>query len=429
MTRLNQTITRWQGMGLIATTLLGTGVFILPQLTLAAAGSQAIWAWVLLLAAILPLTYVFAELGRHYTHAAGPAYFTERAFGSVTGRVAGLTFLFAIPPGTTAALIMTFEFLRPLVELTSGQRLTIELAAFAGLFFLNRRGLQISGKIQLILTLTIVAVVLAMLLAAFTAPQGTLSTQAPISSQTLQQTDSAIAGHGGLMAAIALAVWSFLGIEAVTHLAGEFKDVKQDFIPASLGGVTLVGLIYIACTWLSTLVPEHSLAMVGAFELLIGDSGRWIIGLLGLISGLATVNVYFASTARLAWSFSQEGVLPNQLTQLNKHQVPSTALLIFILISAAILVISHFSQLDFVALAHWVNGCFVMIYTLSMLAAWKLLSKRHRPAIAIGLLACALFVISLGSAMAYAMILAAVIVPLLHLQKSWKNRNLADVSK
>ncbi len=423
MTRLNQTITRWQGMGLIATTLLGTGVFILPQLTLAAAGSQAMWAWAMLLIAVLPLTYVFAELGRHYTHAAGPAYFTERAFGPIAGRVAGLTFLFAIPPGITAALIMTFEFLRPLIELSSGQRLLVELAAFVGLFLLNRRGLQLSGKIQLILTLTIVAVVLTMLLAAFTTPHASLSTQAA------QQINATSSTSEGLMAAIALAVWSFLGIEAVTHLAGEFKDVKRDFIPAALGGVTLVGLIYIACTWLSSFAPEHSLAMVGAFELLIGDSGRWIIGLLGLVSGLATVNVYFASTARLAWSFSQDGVLPARLNRLNKHQVPSSALLTFILISATILVISHFSQLDFVVLAHWVNGCFVMIYTLSMLAAWKLLTKRHRPAIAIGLVACALFVISLGGAMVYAMILAAVIVPLLYLQQGWKNRNLVSLSK
>ena len=48
MTRLNQTITRWQGIGLIATTLLGTGVFILPQLTIVTAGDKAIWAWVIL---------------------------------------------------------------------------------------------------------------------------------------------------------------------------------------------------------------------------------------------------------------------------------------------------------------------------------------------------------------------------------------------
>ncbi|MBB1489132.1 L-methionine/branched-chain amino acid transporter [Oceanospirillum sediminis] len=412
MTRLNQTITRWQGMGLIATTLLGTGVFILPQLTLQAAGDKAIWAWGFLLLAILPLTLVFAELGRHYTHAAGPAYFTEKAFGALPGRVIGLIFLFAIPPGVAGALIMTFEFLKPLISLTPFQTLMAELGVFLSLFMVNRKGLQLSGRIQLGLTLVILSVVSVMLtsllLSSDIQPSGAL----PVVTDT----------QSGILAAISLAVWSFLGIEAVTHLAGEFKDVKKDFIPACLGGVALVGLIYMACTWLSMLNPENDLAMVGAFSLLLGDGGRWIIGILGLISGFATLNVYLASTSRLAWSFSNEGILPAAMKQLNQYQVPSVALISFISISSAMLILSYLFEMNFVSLAHWVNGCFVMIYTVSMLAAWKLLSARHRPAIVAGLAACLLFIYSLGEAMSYSIILAMIFVPGLMLQQKFKVR-------
>ena len=148
MTRLNQTITRWQGMGLIATTLLGTGVFILPQLTIAEAGDQAIWAWVILLLGILPLTWVFAELGRRFTHAAGPAYFVDRAFGPLASRVIGLLFLFSVPPGAAAALIMTWKMLEPVITLSAEQQLCGELLVFLLIFFINRRGLQLSGRIQ-----------------------------------------------------------------------------------------------------------------------------------------------------------------------------------------------------------------------------------------------------------------------------------------
>lgn len=395
MTRLNQTITRWQGMGLIATTLLGTGVFIIPQLTIQHAGDHAIWAWVVLLLAILPMAYVFAELGRKFTHAAGPAYFVSQAFGQTAGRIIGLLFLFAVPPGAAAALIMTFKFLDPLITLSAQQAIIAELAVFLLLFFINRRGLQLSGRIQLGLTLAVLGVVVAMLITAFA------SNAQPVATES--------GDSNAVLSAIGLAIWSFLGIEAITHLATEFKDVKKDFLPATLGGITLVGLIFMGCTYLSLLAPDHSLALVGAFELLLGDSGRWIIGALGLISGLATINVYFASLSRLAWSFSNEGVLPSQLQSLNKHQVPAVALLVFILISALMLVLSFIAELDFDALAHWVNGAFVMIYSASMLAAWKLLSTRHRPVIALGLLACGLFIYCLGSAMLYALLLAAVI--------------------
>ncbi|WP_019620609.1 L-methionine/branched-chain amino acid transporter [Amphritea japonica] len=419
MTRLNQTITRWQGIGLIATTLLGTGVFILPQLTIAVAGDKAIWAWALLLLGILPLTYVFAELGRHFTHTAGPAYFADRAFGPLAGRVIGLLFLFAVPPGAAAALIMTFKFLEPVIALSAEQLLCGELLIFLLLFFVNRRGLQLSGKIQMGLTVMILFVVTLMLILSLI-PSSEFQ---PIEALSITRK---IGDYDSMMQAIALAVWSFLGIEAITHLAGEFKDVKKDFIPATLIGVSLVGLIYIGCTWLSMLAPEHPLAMVGLFEMQLGNSGRWIIGGLGFISGIATINIYFASLSRLAWSFSNDGILPEPLRTLNQHRIPSVALMTFIVISALMLVLSYLAEIDFTVIAHWVNGSFVVIYTASMLAAWKLLDRRCRPAITAGLIACGLFIYSLGTAMFYALILGLLITLALMGQQVWRRSELAN---
>ena len=420
MPRLNQTITRWQGMGLIATTLLGTGVFILPQLTIVAAGDHAIWAWVILLLGILPLTWVFAELGRRFTHAAGPAYFVDRAFGPLASRVIGLLFLFSVPPGAAAALVMTFKFLEPVVTLSAEQQLCGELLVFLLLFFLNRRGLQLSGRIQMALTLTILSVVTLMLLM--------LLIQPPVADASPVMHRPVVAGdYSGLMQAIGLGIWSFLGIEAVTHLAGEFKDVKKDYIPATLIGVSLVGLIYIGCTWLSMQAPEHPLAMVGLFEMQFGSSGRWIIGGLGFISGIATINIYFASLSRLAWSFSNDGILPHQLRALNQHRIPTIALISFILISALMLLLSYLAGMNFTVMAHWVNGSFVVVYTASMLAAWKLLDKRCRPAIAISLAACSVFIYCLGSAMLYALILGLLMTLVLLGQQLWKRNNTAHL--
>ncbi|WP_428036251.1 L-methionine/branched-chain amino acid transporter [Amphritea sp.] len=416
MPRLNQTITRWQGMGLIATTLLGTGVFILPQLTIVAAGNYAIWAWIILLLGILPLTWVFAELGRRFTHAAGPAYFVERAFGPLASRVIGLLFLFSVPPGAAAALVMTFKFLQPVITLSAEQQLCGELLVFLLLFFINRRGLQLSGRIQMGLTLTILFVVILMLM--MTLIQTPLPDTTPIVHRP--------GDYNGLMQAIGLGIWSFLGIEAITHLAGEFKDVKRDYIPATLIGVALVGLIYIGCTWLSLLAPEHSLAMVGLFELQFGNSGRWIIGGLGFISGIATINIYFASLSRLAWSFSHDGILPSPLRALNQHKVPTSALLTFMLISALMLLFSYLADINFTIMAHWVNGSFVVVYSASMLAAWKLLDRRCKPAIVISLIACGMFIYCLGSAMLYALLLGSLITLILLGQPLWKHAHPAD---
>lgn len=397
MTGLNQSITRWQGMGLMATTLLGTGVFILPQLTIAEAGDKALLAWLLLIAAILPLGVVFAQLGKEYVSAAGPAHFVTQAFGQRYGQMVGIMFLCVVPLGAPAALIMTLEFVKPLVALSALQALMAELSILLLLFVVNVRGLKISGVLQLGLTLAILTVVL-MMVAAW-------SVNTSIKPEALPE------GSGkGLVSAFGLAIWSFLGIEAVTHLSAEFKDVKRDFVPAVLGGLLVVGVIFLACTYLSSLAPQDNLAMVGAYERLLGSSGRWVIGVLGLAAGVATVNVYVLSLSRLTWSYSQDGLFPKSLQRLNHYQVPSTALFLVLTVCAIVLVASYLLKLPFEMMIRWTNGVFVLIYFASMFAAWRLLEAKHRPAIVIGTAVCLIFSISLGSSMIYAVSLAVLIV-------------------
>jgi len=379
----------------MASTLLGTGVFILPQLTINEAGDWAVWTWALLVAAILPLTWVFAALSKHYSHAGGPAFFVQEAFGIRYGHMVGMMFACAVPLGAPAALMMTFEFLKPLITLTPLQAMLGQITVIGGMFLLNLKGMQLSGKAQLVLTLAIAGVVFTMI-AAFLFSSSDIA----VSKEVAQGTS------GGVMTAVALAIWGFLGIEAVTHLSAEFKDVKKDFVPAVMMGTALVGVVFMFCTYLSMFDPTADLAMVAAYQMLLGDSGPWVIGILGLVSGFATVNVYFASVARLVWVLSNDGVLPKQLRGLNQHGTPRNALLIVQAIAILIIIGTYVMSEPYEQIVRWVNGVFVFIYAASMLAAWRLLSQRHRPMIVLGLATCAVFVYCLGTSMIYGCLLA-----------------------
>ncbi len=370
MTSLNRTITRWQGVGLMASTLLGTAVFILPQLTINEAGHWAVWTWVLLVLAILPLTWVFAVLSTNYSHAGGPAFFVQEAFGIRYGHMVGMMFVCVVPLGAPAALIMTFEFLHPLIKITPFQAMLGQIAVIVGMLLINLRGMQLSGKILLLLTIAIAGVVFAMFVAFLSG-----GAEIKISGDIKQGTSS------GVMVAISLAIWGFLGIEAITHLSAEFKDVKKDFVPAVMMGTMVVGLIYIFCTYLSMLAPAADLSMVVAFQILLGDSGPWMIGILGLVSGLATVNVYFASLARLVWVLSNDGVLPKHLSHLNKHGTPRNALIMVQLVAVFVIIGAYVLSEPYEQMVRWVNGVFVFIYAASMFAAWRLLGQQHRPVI------------------------------------------------
>ena len=405
-------IGRYQGAALLATTLLGTGVFILPQVSLQQAGGAAIGIWLVLTLLAVPITVIFGALAGAIPNAAGPAHFVGEAFGAVAGRVMGLLFLLVVPVGGSAALLMTWSFIEPWFG--AQYQLSGQLLFLGVLFALNRVGFQLSARLQLGLTLAIVAVVVLLLGAFFW--QG-----APLTAPGLE-----LPAWSGISAALALGFWSFLGVEAMTHLAQDFRDPARDMVPALLIGLLLVGLIYLGCSALlwALAAPGESLTMAQAFDRLCGGAGQWVIGILGLCSGLATVNVYTASVARLTWSFSQQGVLPAWFQPLNRHQVPERALYLIIgLMAAVILGSSPFPQ-QLEALIGWVNGVFAVIYLASMLAALKLLPSRYRATAIVSALLCLGLMLTLGTLLWYAVAIMLLTTPLLWWQQHRQQRSL-----
>ncbi|MBB1360880.1 MULTISPECIES: L-methionine/branched-chain amino acid transporter [unclassified Shewanella] len=418
MNQMTATIGRWQGAGLMATTLLGTGVFILPQMTIEVAGSGSLLAWLLLTVAIIPVALVFGLLASRFPHAAGPAYFIEKAFGATAGRTIGLIFLLVIPIGAPAAILMTFQFLEALISISGLGQLVAELLIVAVLLLLNIKGIQVSAKLQFALTLLIVSVV-AILFGASGLNVDQLQTFAHGSHPQFS----------GVMLAMGIGFWSFLGIEAMTHLASDFRQPEKDLLPAMMMGTVLVGVIYLACTFLLLMVPTEGdgLAMISAFDYLLsntflGGYGAYIIGVLGIASGLATVNVYAASAARLLWSFSKEGILPRYFDKLNPHGVPFRALFAILGAMAVVIIVTFYSTQELEDLIAWSNGVFVIIYLLAMLSAAKLLSKRYLPLVIAGCLFCVGLGIALGSNMIYAIVLVLVIAPFMWWQKAHLTR-------
>lgn len=404
-------IGRWQGAGLLTTTLLGTSVFILPQMTISTAGHWAMISWLVLTVAILPVAMVFAKLSSRFPHAGGPAYFIEKAFGRSAGRTIGLLFLFVVPIGAPAAIIMTYWFIESLFGLSDVWALPVQLSIIGLLFILNYRGIQLSSTLQLLLTLVITLVVIAMLTGQSVTPAGL--TAKPVSEPF---------DINPILAAMGIAFWSFLGIEAISHLADDFKNPRQDLVPAIMTGTILVGLIYLGCTWLLIDTPaSDSLSMVTVFDQIFSGGGALVIGALGVAGGLATVNVYTASLARLTWSLSNDKVLPSYFKTLNQYKVPQRALFCVLGVMTLTLLVTHYGAYNLEDLIGWVNGVFVLIYLASMLAAIRLLSAKHRPLVMLSCLFCAIIAVGLGTKMLYALCLFCFFAPLL-----WYQQRRAD---
>lgn len=403
---MTKKLSRWQGAGLLATTLLGTSVFILPQSTLNIAESNAVWAWVLLTLSIIPVTIVFAQLSAKFPHAAGPAHFVEQAFGQTMGRAIGLSFLFAVPLGVPAALLMTYQFIGALVSLSTTQQWLVQLAMLVCIYLLNFRGIRVSAQLQLVLTLVIVATVIVMLFTAMFSP----------ALLTMPQLD--LSKVNPMFVAAGLAFWSFLGVEAMSHLSDDFQHPSKDLMPALLVGTVLVGIVYVICTLILFWFPNKgSLTMALVFDQLFGGAGHWIIGLLGIAGGFATVNVYTASAAKLLASFADQKVLPSVFAKRNKHNVPSRALLSILVIMSIVITYAFVANKQLEDLIFWVNGVFILIYLSAMFAAYKLLPRNYHYLVHCSVLFCLAIVYGLGWNITYALGILLFLVPTVWYQK------------
>ena len=399
-------LSRLQGAGLLATTLLGTSVFILPQSTIEIANQSALYAWLILTIALLPITFIFGRLAAQYPHAAGPAYFVEQAFGKIAGKTLGMSFLLAVPLGAPAAILMTMQFVQVLIPFTDVQAWIVQLMMLGLIFLLNIRGIKLSAKLQLGLTLAIVLVVLAL---AFNVAGSTNST-GNILPEKLPEVSP-------ILLAMGLAFWSFLGVEAMAHLASDFNNPKKDLLPAMLIGTLLVGIVYVICTWILIAEPtQGQLAMLAVFGLHFPSVINVIVCILGIAGGLATVNVYTASVARLLASYSEEGVLPKVFAHKNTFDVPQNALITILMVMSVVLTVTFVANKELEQLIFWVNGVFVLIYLMSMLSAYRLLNGKYRKTIHISTAFCLALIIGLGSLMIYALAIICIVVPLLLLQ-------------
>lgn len=399
MSRLNKELGLLQGIALLSTSLLGTGIFVVPALAATAAGSASLWAWLILIALVLPVAFTFAQLGRHFPHAGGAPHLIGRAFGARSERLIALLFLAVLPVGLPAALNIATGFWQAVLPIGRGEALLIQFATLGLMLLLGQRPARASGLVQGLIALAILGTV------GLVWWVGDL----PLASQPLLPP---IDGSWQLIpTALGVMFWCFVGIEAFTHLGEEFKHPRRDFPLALLLGVLLAGLVYwafsVAVLSFGVYGNEHSDAasLPRLMHRLLGDEARWLVAAVGYLACFASMNVYVQGFARLIWSLADEDKLPSALAVRNRHGVPARALLLVVLICALCAALAAVLQLSVDDLIRYANGNFIVVYLLSMAAGVVLLRGVWRWVAGLSCALCGLVLLALGVDALYALVL------------------------
>lgn len=402
MSGLKQELGLAQGIGLLSTSLLGTGVFAVPALAAMVAGDNSLWAWPVLIALVFPIAIVFATLGRHYPSAGGVAHFVGLAFGPRLEKVTGWLFLSVIPVGLPAALHIATGFGQALFGWHGASLLLAQLGTLAIVWWVGSRGASTSANLQVLVAILIVALIGAIWLAG-----GIDARQIPFPA--VRDID-----QHQLFAALSVMFWCFVGLEAFAHLAAEFRNPMRDFPRALITGLLLAGAVYWACTAIVLHFHAFGDNQAAAASLpsivvqLFGLKALWVACIIGFLACFASLNIYIQSFARLVWSQAQHNP-GSYLARLSPRQIPANALNLVLGCCVVSSLVIYLAEINLDTLIVYANGIFIMIYLLCMVAGCRLLTGKNRLLALCGTVLCLGLLLMTGWKSLYALVMLAVL--------------------
>ncbi len=331
------------------------------------------------------MVFCIAELSTALPHTGGFYSFTRNAFGPFAGYLVGVTdtIEYVITPAVIVIGIGGY-----LQKLFPGVPVYVWwIAAYALFVGINIRGVEITFKVGLVVTLLAVEVLVvffagALLNGAFSwkevfniAPEAGHSTFLP-------------KGWYGVFAALPFAIWFYLAIEQLPLAAEETVDVVRD-MPRAL----ILGIVTLLALSLFTLVLNTGVnggaAAIGASDAPLADGFRAVFGagatstvltLIALTGLIASFHTIIYAYGRVLFALSRAGYFPRALSVTGyKTNTPHRALIFGALIGLlCAMLIDRFNEgvVGAVLLNMAVFGA-VISYAFVMLAYLQL--KRKRP--------------------------------------------------
>ncbi|MBB2891107.1 amino acid efflux transporter [Flexivirga oryzae] len=358
-----------QGAALSIGAVLGTGVITLPSLGVQVAGPASLVAWIALVVLSVPLATTFAAMGARHPDSRGVSAYVDRAFGARAAGAIGWCFYFAVPVGAPPASLMAGAYV---ADAVGGGRTTAVVTAASLIVFvgvLNAAGLRLSGRVQLVLTAVLAALISVAVLVA--APHGSTAHLTPFAPH----------GIGAIGSAAALLVWGFAGWEAIAPLAGEYRDPRRDLPRATTIAIAVVGVLYLALAAATVLVlgpaAAHTSAPLSALLVAgVGGPARIVTAVLAVLLTVGAMNAYFAGGSRLGAALAADGALPASLAKgAETGAVPRRSLAVITGLALGSLVANEVFHFDLAQLMLLTTGCFTLVYVIGTAAAVRLLPR------------------------------------------------------
>lgn len=370
----------------MAGTIIGSGIFLVPEEMMRAAGSSHLvylaWTAAGLLSLFGAMTY--AELAAMRPFAGGEYVYLRDAYGELPSFLYMWTWFAVAKPASIASsaigvvrVLGIFSALGWLGHSIGFRVWTIEWGQIVaiGLTWLitgvNYLGMRRAGAFQLVFTLLKILLIVGIIVFCFHSPAGTLG-----------NFQSALTGHSGGLAgftvAMIAALWAYDGWNDLNMVAGEIQRPERNIPLALIAGVGIVGVLYMltnaAVQYVlpATVIAHSPQPASRAMLLAVGAWGAGLVSIGMVISILASLNGTILSGARIPFAAAQDGLFFRSMATIHpRFESPSVSLIVQAIVSTGLLlVVGRFQALfELALLGEWI---------FYMLTATTLFTFRHR---------------------------------------------------
>ncbi|MGI2091432.1 basic amino acid/polyamine antiporter [Shewanella oncorhynchi] len=327
----------WSLTALVFSSMVGAGIFSLPQNMAEVAGVRAVLiGWGITGVGILALAASFLYLSRLKPELDGGIYTYARAgFGELVGFFSAWGYWLCATIGVVGYLVIAFAALGSFVDTPQqvwfGEGNT--LAAFIGescilwaVHCLVSRGVQQAAMFNLVATLAKSLPLLLFVLFAcyyfdpvtFAQDQAASTLAVPVSEQVRNT--------------MLITLWVFTGIEGAAVLSARAKN-KRDVGTATVLGVVLALLLYVLISVLALGIlarPELAAlpnpSMAGLMGHMSGSCGKALISVGLIVSVLASYVSWTLFSAEVPFSAARHGAFPAIFLRQNRNGTPIASL-------------------------------------------------------------------------------------------------------
>ena len=228
-----KTLERRLGLGSVIaigiSSMLGSGIFVLPGIAAATTGPSAWLAYLLAGIGILPAALSKSELSTAMPTSGGTYVYLERTFGPLAGTLAGLGLFMSILLKSSFALVGFGAYLSVFTEVNV---VNIALFLLLAITLLNIFGVKkVSSALVFVVSISLMALTF-------------LFTSSIVEVDTANFTPFMTHGSWGLISTAAMVYVSYGGVTKIAAIAEEVKDPEKNLPRGILWSLLIISIIY-----------------------------------------------------------------------------------------------------------------------------------------------------------------------------------------